>query len=145
MILCICLAVFQSAFIYIIQRGRMKFEFKSRKDARDFPIQCFLTFFGSLAYLRIWQKLQTSYPEKWTNEQIHSNLHGFKGILWLPQVKKCSNLQFSIYKWGSYYLIITASIWGDRVRVIHMFQIWKQGLVRFQDLPKVLQLVNNKQ
>lgn len=145
MILCICLAVFQSAFIYSIQRGRMKFEFKSRKNVRDSQTQCFLTFFRSLAYLSIWQKLQTSYPERCTNEHIHTNLHSFKGILGLPQVKKCSNLQLSIYKWGSYYLIMTASLWGGRVRIIHIFQIWKQGPVRFQDLPKVLQLVNNKQ
>lgn len=126
MILCICLAVFQSAFIYIIQRGRMKFEFKSRKDVRDSQIQCFLTFFGSLANLRIWQKQQTSCSERCTNEHIHTNLQNFMGILGLPRLRIALIYNSQLTKEEATILIMTAFLWGGRERIIiNIFQIWK--------------------
>lgn len=69
MILCICLAVFQNTFLYIIQRRRMEFEFKSRKHIRNSQIQGILTFFGSLT---IW-KSDHSY-ESGTQRVMHLNI-----------------------------------------------------------------------
>lgn len=111
MILCICLAVFQSAFMYIIQTGRMEFEFMSRKYVRDSQIDCFLTFFGSFAHLRIWQKLWPSYPERYTYQHINKNSHSLKGILGSPpRIKNCSNFT-------NEETIMTASLWGGRVKL----------------------------